>query len=171
MVEPTHFEKNICSSNWILFPRSGENNKYLKKSPPRVYLCLLKHENSSFAQKNARIFHAGKMTGWHEHIIYFMFYTHTHPTWMSCWKLGSMVRINGLFHLLISGIYRGYNQFTDHLLTSNRTSKYSSCHRRSSCRWDFEWRLSTGDSGQWRPTFLVSPTLGSFNVYTQLTEY
>ena len=29
-------------------------------------------------------------------------------TWMSR-KLGSMVRINGLFHLVINGIYWGYN--------------------------------------------------------------
>ena len=28
-------------------------------------------------------------------------------TWMSRWKLGSMVRINGLFHLLINGLYWG----------------------------------------------------------------
>ena len=28
--------------------------------------------------------------------------------WMSRWKLGSMVRINGLFHLLINGVYWGY---------------------------------------------------------------
>ena len=33
-------------------------------------------------------------------------------------KLGSMVRINGLFHLLINGIYWGYNPLTNHLLTS-----------------------------------------------------
>ena len=33
----------------------------------------------------------------------------SHPTtWMSGWKLGSMVRINGLFHLLIiNGVYWG----------------------------------------------------------------
>ena len=30
-------------------------------------------------------------------------------TWMSRWKLGSMVRINGLFHLLRNGICWGYN--------------------------------------------------------------
>ena len=29
--------------------------------------------------------------------------------WMSRWNLGSMVRINGLFHLLINGVYWGYN--------------------------------------------------------------
>ena len=45
-------------------------------------------------------------------------------TWMSRWKLGSMVRINGLFHLLIKGVYWGYNPLPDHLLTSNGTSKY-----------------------------------------------
>ena len=28
---------------------------------------------------------------------------------MSRWKLGSMVRINGLFHLLINGVCWGYN--------------------------------------------------------------
>ena len=28
-------------------------------------------------------------------------------TWMSRWKLGSMVRINGFFHLLINGVYWG----------------------------------------------------------------
>ena len=28
-------------------------------------------------------------------------------TWMSCWKLGSMVRINGLFHLLINVVCWG----------------------------------------------------------------
>ena len=33
-------------------------------------------------------------------------------------KLGSMVRINGLFHLLINGVYWGYNPLTNHLLTS-----------------------------------------------------
>ena len=33
-------------------------------------------------------------------------------------KLGSMVRISGLFHLLINGVYWGYNPFTNHLLTS-----------------------------------------------------
>ena len=33
-------------------------------------------------------------------------------------KLGSMVRINGLFHLLINGIYCGYNPLTNLLLTS-----------------------------------------------------
>ncbi len=41
--------------------------------------------------------------------------------WMSRWKLGSMVRINGLFHLLINGVYRVidlHNPFTNHLLTS-----------------------------------------------------
>ena len=31
------------------------------------------------------------------------------PTWMSRWKLGSKVRINGLFHQLINGVYWGYN--------------------------------------------------------------
>ena len=30
-------------------------------------------------------------------------------TWISRWKLGSMVSLNGLFHLLINGIYWGYN--------------------------------------------------------------
>ena len=30
-------------------------------------------------------------------------------TRMSRWKLGSMVRINGLFHLRINGVYWGYN--------------------------------------------------------------
>ena len=30
-------------------------------------------------------------------------------TWMFRWKLGSMVRINGLFHLLKNGVYWGYN--------------------------------------------------------------
>ena len=29
--------------------------------------------------------------------------------WMSRWKLGSMVRINGLFHLPINRVYWGYN--------------------------------------------------------------
>ena len=29
-----------------------------------------------------------------------------------------MVRINGLFHLLINGVYRGYNPLTNLLLTS-----------------------------------------------------
>ena len=33
-------------------------------------------------------------------------------------KLGSMVRINGLFHLLVNGVYWGYNPLTNHLLTS-----------------------------------------------------
>ena len=33
-------------------------------------------------------------------------------------KLGSMVRINGLFHLPINGVYWGYNLLTNHLLTS-----------------------------------------------------
>ena len=37
---------------------------------------------------------------------------------MSRWKLGSMVRINGLVHLLINGVYWGYNPPTNHLLTS-----------------------------------------------------
>ena len=37
---------------------------------------------------------------------------------MSRSKLGSMVRINGLFHLLINGAYWGYNPLTHHLLTS-----------------------------------------------------
>ena len=32
--------------------------------------------------------------------------------------LGSMVRINGLFHLLINGVYWGYNSLTNHLLSS-----------------------------------------------------
>ena len=44
-------------------------------------------------------------------------------TWMSRWKLGSMVRISGLFHLPINGIDWGYNPFTNHLLTSIGTSK------------------------------------------------
>ena len=34
--------------------------------------------------------------------------------WMSRWKLGSMVRINGLFHLLINGVFLGV---ITHLLT------------------------------------------------------
>ena len=29
-----------------------------------------------------------------------------------------MVRSNGLFHLLVNGVYWGYNPFTNHLLTS-----------------------------------------------------
>ncbi len=33
-------------------------------------------------------------------------------------KLGSKVRINGLFHLLINGLYRSYNPLTNLLLTS-----------------------------------------------------
>ena len=33
-------------------------------------------------------------------------------------KLGSMVRINGLFHLLINGVYWGHNPLTNLLLTS-----------------------------------------------------
>ena len=36
-------------------------------------------------------------------------------------RLGSMVRINGVFHrynLLTNGIYWGYNPLTSHLLTS-----------------------------------------------------
>ena len=33
-------------------------------------------------------------------------------------KLGSMVRINGLFHLLINGVYWGYHPITNLLLTS-----------------------------------------------------
>ena len=37
---------------------------------------------------------------------------------MSRWKLGSMVRINGLFHLLVDGVYWGYKPLTNHLLTS-----------------------------------------------------
>ena len=37
---------------------------------------------------------------------------------MSRWKLGSMVRINGLFHLLINGIYWGYNPLSNLLVTS-----------------------------------------------------
>ena len=40
------------------------------------------------------------------------------PTWMSRWKLGSMVRIKGLFHLVINGIYLGYNTLTTLLPTS-----------------------------------------------------
>ena len=32
-------------------------------------------------------------------------------------KLGSMVRISGLFHLLIDEVYWGYNPLTNHLLT------------------------------------------------------
>ena len=32
--------------------------------------------------------------------------------------LGSMVRINGLFHLLINGVYWGYNSLTDPLISS-----------------------------------------------------
>ncbi len=34
-------------------------------------------------------------------------------TWMSRWKL-----VNGLFHLLVNGIYWAYNPLTNHLLTS-----------------------------------------------------
>ncbi len=33
-------------------------------------------------------------------------------------KLGPMVRINGLFHLLINGVYCGYNPLSHFLLTS-----------------------------------------------------
>jgi len=37
-------------------------------------------------------------------------WTYHGSTWMPHWGLlGSMVRINGLFHLLINGIYWGYN--------------------------------------------------------------
>ena len=36
-------------------------------------------------------------------------FKHLGPTRVSCWKLGSMVRINGLYHLLIDGVYWGYN--------------------------------------------------------------
>ena len=45
-------------------------------------------------------------------------------TWISQEVNGSMVRINGLFHLLINGVYWGYNPLTNHLLTSKGTSKY-----------------------------------------------
>ena len=44
--------------------------------------------------------------------------SYTKPTWMSRWKLGSIVRINGLFHLLINGVYWGYNPLTNHLRSS-----------------------------------------------------
>ena len=30
-------------------------------------------------------------------------------TWISRWKLGSMVGISGLFHLLVNGVYWGFN--------------------------------------------------------------
>jgi len=36
-------------------------------------------------------------------------YHSSNSTWMCLWKLGSMVRINGLCHLLINVIYWGYN--------------------------------------------------------------
>ena len=39
-------------------------------------------------------------------------------------KLGSMVRINGLFHLHINGIYWDSNLLTNLLVTSNGTSKH-----------------------------------------------
>ena len=42
-------------------------------------------------------------------------------TWMSRWKLGSMVRINGLFHL--SGIYWGYNLLTNRYPPAWRVKK------------------------------------------------
>ena len=44
---------------------------------------------------------------------------------MSRWKLGSMVRIKGLFHLLINGVYWSYHPLTNHLLTSTWTSKWT----------------------------------------------
>ena len=46
-------------------------------------------------------------------------------------KLGSMVRINGLFHLLINGVYWGYNPLTNHLLTSWDIQAVYSCFQRS----------------------------------------
>ena len=43
---------------------------------------------------------------------------HSLFTWMSRWKLGSMVRINGLFHLPLNGVYWGYILLTNLLLSS-----------------------------------------------------
>ena len=48
-----------------------------------------------------------------------------HPTFrMSGWKLGSLVRITGLFHLHLNGIYSGYYPLirSPLILTSNGTS-------------------------------------------------
>ena len=49
-------------------------------------------------------------------------------TWMSLGrKLGSIVRISGLFHLLVNGIYWGYNPLIPTIDTNHPgTSKYSS---------------------------------------------
>ncbi len=53
----------------------------------------------------------------------------TATTRMSRWKLGSMVRISGLFHLPINGIFLGVITHWSQplILTSNGTSKYFHC--------------------------------------------
>ena len=46
--------------------------------------------------------------------VFFLLMCDGHPsTWMSRWKLGSMVRINGLFHPLINGVFLGVCYPTD----------------------------------------------------------
>ena len=67
------------------------------------------------------------------------------PTWMSRWKLGSMVRISGLFHLPINGVCWGYNPLTNHLLTS----------------WDIQVYLLSTIKGWNGPWFLTSNYPGS----------
>ena len=51
-------------------------------------------------------------------ICFCFFLKPTTGTWMSRWKLGCKWLANGLFHLLINGVYWGYNPLTNPLLTS-----------------------------------------------------
>ena len=56
--------------------------------------------------------------GWKDESLKVLVSTVCNHTWMSCWKLGSMVGKWIITYLLINGVYWGYNPLTNLLLTS-----------------------------------------------------
>ena len=88
-----HFEKDTV----VFFRDFGKNTI--------IYI------HQKFSMVGAPFFYREFLYFWKKHVVRFNFHgLHVWPfsAWMSRWKLGSMVRINGLFHLLINGIYWGY---------------------------------------------------------------
>ena len=65
---------------------------YISTNPPSVFLVFIL---GSRLKMDQMVPHSVELTDY--------------GTWISRWKLGSMVRISGLFHLLINKVYWGYN--------------------------------------------------------------
>ena len=91
-------QKKIFASHFVSKPQASKTSPEVRydRTPPNYA-----------AKKTTKISSPQEVFTWMSREL------HQHPsksksTWMSRWKLGSRVRINGLFHLLINGIYSIY---------------------------------------------------------------